>query len=68
MELFTTEVQSHFFKILTAESQEAVDTGKEGFIRGFKVGRNAAIITSCLTPFATVNIQVCCEPGLEGQI
>lgn len=37
MELFTTEVQSQFFKTLTAESQEALDAGTEGITRGFKV-------------------------------
>lgn len=38
MELFTSEVQPHFFKVLTAESQETIDAGKEGATKGLKVG------------------------------
>ncbi len=37
VELYTTEVQALNFKILTADSQEVVDAGKEGLTKGLKV-------------------------------
>ena len=37
VELFTSEVQPSLFKVLRAESEEELDTGKEGATKGLKV-------------------------------